>query len=52
MMLNSDYRAVIQNNAIVDVSGYLEMNARDCLVKNSAEISFGSKLGVCAANLP
>jgi hypothetical protein len=52
MMLNSDYRAVIQNNAVVDVTGYLEMNARDCLVKNSAAISFGSKLGVCAAKLP
>jgi hypothetical protein len=52
MMLNSEYRAVIQNNAVVDVTGYLEMNARDCLVKNSAAISFGSKLGVCAAKLP
>jgi len=55
MILESGFRAVIQNDAVIDVTGGLEMNAKtknDCLVKNSAEISYGSKLGVCAEKLP
>ena len=55
MKFSSGFRAVIQNNAVVDVTGNLEMNAKtlnDCAVKNSTEISFGSKSGICAAKLP
>jgi hypothetical protein len=55
MILSSGFRAVIQDNAIVDVTGHLQMDAEtlnDCLVKNSAEIVFGSKSGVCVEELP
>jgi hypothetical protein len=55
MILSSGFRAVIQDNAVVDVTGHLQMDAEtlsDCLVKNSAEIVFGSKSGVCVEELP
>jgi hypothetical protein len=55
MILDSVFRAVIQNNAVLDVAGNLEMNAKklnNCVVKKSAAISFGSQSGVCAAKLP
>ncbi|MEE9423722.1 MAG: choice-of-anchor Q domain-containing protein [Methylococcales bacterium] len=55
MILDSVFRAVIQSNAVVDVAGNLEMNAKklnNCVVKKSAAISFGSQSGVCAARLP
>ena len=55
MVLDSAFRAVIQSNAVVDVTGNLQMNAKtlnNCVVKNSATISFGSKTGNCAARLP
>jgi hypothetical protein len=55
MILDSVFRAVIQNNAVIDVAGNLEMNAKklnNCVVKKSAAISFGSQSGVCAAKLP